>query len=210
MLLSIIVPAFNEETCLREILAGLQRSKLSLPRSKGLDAEFIVVDNESNDRTAEIARAFGATIVGESQHNIAKVRNTGATAARGDVLVFVDADVIVPEKLLLRVVEAMSDETCFGGAFDTDYKPKKMIVSVYLKFWRIIGKLAGMAQGAAQFYRRDTFQALKGFDETLYMGEDVDLFWRLRKLAKQQNGRVVFIDDLRVVPSTRRFDQWRA
>jgi hypothetical protein len=66
-----------------------------------------------------------------------------------------------------------------------------------------------MAQGATQFCRRDSFMALKGYDETLFMGEDVDFYWRLRRFATPQNARVVFIKDLKVVPSTRRFDQWQ-
>jgi hypothetical protein len=103
----------------------------------------------------------------------------------------------------------MSDASCFGGAVDTDYRPRKLTVRVYLQFWRIIGRLTGMAQGATQFYRRNVFFTLNGYDETLFMGEDVDLYWRLKKFARRQNDRVFFIEDIRVVPSTRRFDQWR-
>ena len=115
----------------------------------------------------------------------------------------------MPENLLSRVVDVMSDDTCFGGAVDTDYQPKKLTAQAYLGFWRIIGKLTGMAQGATQFCRKDAFFTLKGYDETLFMGEDVDLYWHLKRFASRQHGRVVFIEDIRVVPSTRRFDQWR-
>src|SRR5258705_286541 len=66
-----------------------------------------------------------------------------------------------------------------------------------------------MAQGATQFCRRDLFFVLNGYDETLFMGEDVDFHWRLKRIAKRENGGVVFIEDPRVVSSTRRFDQWR-
>jgi GT2 family glycosyltransferase len=65
-----------------------------------------------------------------------------------------------------------------------------------------------MAQGATQFCRKDVFLALGGYDETLYMGEDVDLHWRLKGLAARRRGSVSFIEDLRVKPSTRRFDRW--
>jgi hypothetical protein len=125
------------------------------------------------------------------------------------VIVFVDADTLVPGNLLTRIVDLMSDGACFGGAVDSDYRPMKLTIKAYLKFWRIIGKLTGMAQGATQFYRKDIFFTLKGYDETLFMGEDVDLYWRLKKLARQQKGRVVFIEDFHVSPSTRRFDHWR-
>ena len=66
-----------------------------------------------------------------------------------------------------------------------------------------------MAQGATQFCRRDAFDALGGYDETLFMGEDVDYYRRLKGLARRRGGGVSFVEDVRVVPSTRRFDQWR-
>lgn len=209
MLISVVIPAFNEEGYLGETLARLNRAKAFLQGEGGLPAEIIVVDNDSDDSTADVARSLSATIVSESQHNVAKVRNSGARLSHGDVLVFVDADTVVPDELLSRIVEAMSDATCFGGAVDPDYRPMKLTVKVYLQFWRILGKLTGMAQGATQFCRRDLFLALDGYDETLFMGEDVDFHWRLKRIAKRHNGRVVVIEDLRVVPSTRRFDQWR-
>lgn len=209
MLISVVIPAFNEEGYLGETLASLNRAKAFLQGEGGLPAEIIVVDNDSDDSTADVARALGAAVARETQHNVAKVRNTGAKLSNGDVLVFVDADTVVPDKLLSRIVEAMSDATCFGGAVDTDYRPMKPTVRVYLQFWRVIAKLAGMAQGATQFCRRDVFFAMNGYDETLFMGEDVDFHWRLKRIAKRQNGGAAFIEDPRVVPSTRRFDQWR-
>ena len=209
MLISVIIPAFNEEGYLGETLARLNRAKEFLQVKESVATEIIVVDNDSVDSTADIAHAFGATVAKETQHNVAKVRNTGARLANGDVLIFIDADTIVPETLLLRIVEAMSEPTCFGGAVDTDYRPKKLTVKIYLLFWRIIGRLAGMVQGATQFCRRDVFFALDGYDETLFMGEDIDFHWCLKRFAKRQNGSISFIEDVQVVPSTRRFDQWR-
>ena len=209
MLISVVIPAFNEEGYLGETLASLNRAKAFLQDAGSLPTEIIVVDNDSDDSTADVARSLGAAVAREAQHNIAKVRNTGAKLAHGEVLVFVDADTVVPDKLLSRIVEVMSDAACFGGAVDTDYRPVKLTTKAYLQFWRFLGKLTGMAQGATQFCRRDVFLALDGYDETLFMGEDVDFHWRLKRIAKRQNGSVVFVEDLRVVSSTRRFDQWR-
>jgi glycosyltransferase involved in cell wall biosynthesis len=208
MLISVVIPAFNEEAYLGETLASLKRAAAFLAEKEVISAEVIVVDNDSLDSTADVARSFGATVIRETQHNVAKVRNTGARFANGDVLVFVDADTVVPDMLLRRVVEAMGESTCFGGAVDTDYRPEKLRSKIYLQSRRIIGKLAGMAQGAAQFCRRDVFFALNGYDETLFMGEDVDFYWRLKRFAKRQHGSVCFIDDMQVTPSPRRFDRW--
>ncbi len=208
MLISVVIPAFNEEDYLGETLASLGRATAFLHKKEAISAEIIVVDNESLDSTADVARDFGATVVKETWHNVAKVRNTGARFANGEVLVFVDADTSVPEELLWRIVEVMAKPTCWGGAIDTNYRPAKLTSRIYLQFWRIIGKLAGMAQGATQFCRKDAFFALNGYDETLFMGEDVDFYWRLKRFAKRQGGSLCFIEEMQVVPSTRRFDQW--
>jgi len=208
MLISVVIPAFDEESYLGRTLASLNGAAACLRERGGAAAEFVVVDNDSADATAEVARRLGAAVVREAVHNIAKVRNTGAAAARGDVLVFVDADTIVPAELLWRVAALMSEPECVGGAVDTDYRPSKLTSKLYLRAWRVVGRLAGLAQGATQFCRRDAFAALDGYDETLFMGEDVDFYQRLKGLARRRGGRVSFIDEVRVTPSARRFNQW--
>jgi predicted glycosyltransferase involved in capsule biosynthesis len=78
--------------------------------------------------------------------------------------------------------------------------------------WRFWGKFFNMAQGAAQFYRRSAFDAVCGYDETIYMGEDIEFYWRVSKFARQNRGHFRLIDEPRVVTSTRRFDNmsiWR-
>lgn len=205
---SIIVPAFNEERYLPATLEALWRASDFLKHETGGTVELIVVDDGSTDQTAAVASAHGACLVTEAQHNIAAVRNTGARRARSDVLVFVDADTIVPEPLLVRIAGTMSNPAVLGGAVDTVYRPKRTVVHLYLQLWRALGWLLRMAQGPTQFFRREAFLALGGYDERLYMGEDTDLFWRLQRMARQRGKAVQFIRDLRVFPSTRRFDHW--
>ncbi|HEY0322486.1 MAG TPA: glycosyltransferase [Pyrinomonadaceae bacterium] len=208
MLISIIVPAYNEEKYISLTLGSIKQAQHLLLNEKGIPAEIIVVDNDSTDSTANIALSLEAEVIKEPTHNVAKVRNVGASLAKGNILVFVDADVIVPERLLCRIHEAMSDELCLGGAVDTNYRPAKFSVKVYLRMWRLVGKIAGMAQGATQFCRKDIYASLNGYDETLYMGEDVDFYWRLKRFAKRCNSYVQFIGDIQVSPSSRRFDEW--
>ena len=202
MSLSLVIPAFNEDAWLPATLASVRRAEAGI--------EIIVVDNDSSDRTADVAASYGATIIREHEHNVARVRNAGASAANGDVVVFLDADTLVPERLFSRIAEIMQDRRCLGGAVDIDHQPKRAWVRVYLELWRRFGRLMGMAEGAAQFCRRDAFLALGGYDERLLMGEDVDFYWRLTRFAKRQGGYVHFIDDLQVLSSPRRYDQWPA
>jgi len=66
MLISVVIPAFNEEAYLGETLASLNRAKAFLQDEKSLPTEIIVVDNDSDDSTAEVARAQGATVARET------------------------------------------------------------------------------------------------------------------------------------------------
>jgi glycosyltransferase involved in cell wall biosynthesis len=206
--ISVIIPAYNEERYLPRTLEHVHRAQDHLGASHDDHVEIIVVDNASTDRTADIAMASGARVVPVPEHNIARVRNAGALAASGDLFVFLDADTLIPNTLLSRVASVMDDPTCLGGAVDTDYQPARASIRVYLGLWRLIGIIWGMAQGATQFCRRDTFTALGGYDETIYMGEDVDFYWRLGRFARSQGRRLEYVKDLRVVPSCRRYDQW--
>lgn len=83
MKISVIIPAYNEEQCLPETLERIGKA-LSIA---ACPSEIIVVDNDSQDRTKQIAEAFGAKVFLEKEHNISKVRNTGVENATGDVLI---------------------------------------------------------------------------------------------------------------------------
>ncbi|HYP26629.1 MAG TPA: glycosyltransferase [Blastocatellia bacterium] len=208
MSISVIIPAYNEGRYIASTLEHLRRAVDFARKANPVPIDLIVVDNASTDETAAIARGFGATIIEESVHNISRVRNAGAYSSNADVLVFVDADTVVPESLLYRISEVMSDRDCAGGAVDVSHRPSRSLIKAYLALWRMLGKLTGMAQGATQFCRREVFVSLRGYDESLYMGEDVDFYWRLKKLAKKRGLRHHLITDLQVIPSPRRFDQW--
>jgi glycosyltransferase involved in cell wall biosynthesis len=206
--ISVIIPAFDEERYLPATLQAVETSALLLRSREGVNTEVIVVDNNSADATANVARSLGALVVAEAEHNIARVRNRGAATAQGNVLVFIDADTHIPAGLLPRIHQVLAAPGYVGGAVDTEYRPKKRSIRVYLCLWRMLGRAVGMAQGATQFCRRDTFAALGGYDESLFMGEDVDFYARMRRHAQHVGASVRFIDELKVVPSCRRFDQW--
>jgi glycosyltransferase involved in cell wall biosynthesis len=204
MRLSIIVPAFNEEKLLPETLRLLNASMQ--PLLPGV--ELIVVDNESTDRTKEIALAAGARVVTETVKNIGAVRNRGAEAAGGETLVFFDADTFVPADLLQVIDREMSDPNCLGGAIAVSYGTfERWWLRFYSRAWTFWGPVFNMRQGAAQFCRRSAFDALGGYDEGIYLGEDIDFYWRLTKYAKQAGGTLSYIEEPKVSTSTRRFDK---
>ena len=93
MKITIVVPAFNEEAYLAATLDSIEAAAAHLRAHSDAAIEAIVVDNNSEDGTAAIAREQGATVIDEPVQGIARARNAGARHAEGEVLVFVEADV---------------------------------------------------------------------------------------------------------------------
>jgi len=108
---SIVVPAFNEEMLLPATLRALAQAMESVP----YEGEVVVCDNNSTDRTAAIAREAGARVVFEATNQISRARNTGAKAARGRWLVWVDADTRLPGELLRAAIDGMATGGVAGG-----------------------------------------------------------------------------------------------
>jgi glycosyltransferase involved in cell wall biosynthesis len=113
MHLSIIIPAFNEEllieSCLQSISASLEANY-----KPGFTSEIIVVDNNSTDKTADLARQAGAQVVFEPINQIGRARNTGAEAATGDWLLFIDADSFLNSGLLADILQLIEDGKSVG------------------------------------------------------------------------------------------------
>ncbi len=207
-MISVIVPAFNEEAWLPATLESIRAAAGHLRTRSGVGVEVIVVDNNSTDGTASVTRDLGGTVVHEPVQSIGRARNAGARQATGDVLVFIDADVLVPRTLLEAIHATMSDPRCIGGGVDTEHDPQRLLVRLHLRAWRLLAALTPMVQGATQFCRRSAFEQVGGYGEDVWMGEDTDFYRDLRKLARRTGGRVRLIRSLRVRPSSRRFDQW--
>ena len=202
MRLSIIIPAYNEERYLPATLDAINAALVD-------DAEVIVVDNASTDATRRIAEVHGARIIPETEHNIGKVRNTGAENASGDVLVFIDADSIVRPGIFEKVVEATSDERCLGGSAAVEFEPidDRPFIRWQMKQYTVIGSLTKMQGGALQFCRSDVFRELGGFDTTIYVGEDINFHWRLARLARERDAHTSFIQEPKVLTSARRWNR---
>lgn len=203
MKLSVVIPAYNEEKYLPATLAALKAAIVDA------DAEIIVVDNESTDATRDISESNGVRVLNESEHNIARVRNTGAEAATGETIVFLDADTLVPPGIFEAILAATDDERCLGGSVGVVYEPvsDRPIVSFFMKLWPILGNFTKMRGGALQFCRSDIFRELSGYDETIYVGEDIDFHWRLDKLANSRGCFTAFIEEPPVRTSSRRWQK---
>src|SRR5262245_15085952 len=112
--ISVIVPAYNEEKLLPATLQSIRGAMAGFTRN-GWATELLVCDNNSTDRTAELARAAGAKVVFEPVNQIGRARNAGAAGAGGDWLVFVDADSHPSEALFADVAEAIRSGQYMAG-----------------------------------------------------------------------------------------------
>lgn len=191
-LYSVIVPAYNEEKLLPACLEAVCRSMGSVP----YPGEVVVVDNNSRDRTAEVAREHGAHVVFEAFNQISRARNAGAREARGRYLLFIDADTFMNGALLARAVEAMhSGGWCGGGATVTFDRPLSLFNRKLLELWRAISRSFALAAGCFIFCRADAFADVGGFSEKVYASEEIWFSRRIRLWGTKR--RMPF----RIIPS---------
>ena len=191
MKVSVVVPAFNEERLLGGSLAAVRGAMHAFDEA-GWSSELVVCDNNSTDRTAEIARGAGATVVFEPHNQIARARNRGAAAARGDWLVFVDAD-SYPNAALFRDVVREAGTGCIGGGATVSVEIDDAMARASVGAWNYLSRTMKWAAGAFIFCEADAFRALGGFSETLYAGEEIDFSRRLKRLARHRGQRVVIL-----------------
>lgn len=206
--ISVVIPAYNEAKYLPQYMPTVKAALRHWCNQSGGWGEIIVVDNGSTDQTAQVARWFGAYVVTEHTRSIACARNRGAVVARAPFLFFVDADVALPVEAISVAVTLMKSGECVGGAIPPLYLPSKLGAQLLCRFWDWYRRRRGGAQGVAQFCRTDIFSDLKGYRTDLYMSEDVEFFHRLRRAGDGCGRPAVIVNELRVRPSTRRYDTW--
>lgn len=205
--LTVVIPAHNETAYLPRYLPTVLASLEQWQRASGDQGEVIVVDNASTDATSDMAASFGVHVISETVRNIGRVRNSGAAAARGQRLFFTDADVALPMEAISAAAAAM-DAGAVGGAIPPLYTPKRLGARLLCAYWDHYRTCHGGAQGVAQFATAAAFGEVGGYRDDLFMSEDVEFFARLTAHGRATAAPVAILDDLRVRPSTRRYDQW--
>ncbi len=200
--ISVIIPALNEEKYIRYVFEGLRSQTFK-------DFETIVVDGNSTDRTREIARKYAHVII-DKHKGIGRARNSGAKVAKGDLLVFLDADTR-PSKTLLETYHrafASSDISAATGPILPLERTKRRVNLGY-KFVSVLFVKTSILFGRPSIVglnfavRKGIFEKVKGFNERYQTYEDWDLSLRIRKL-----GRIAYLDDAVVYTSVRRIKAW--
>lgn len=183
-MISFVIPAYNEEALIGRTLEAVTRAAQNIEEA----CEVIVTDDASSDQTAAIAEAHGAAVVRVNLRQIAAARNAGAREARGDRLIFVDADTVVNEAVVRAAVEAMNRGAVGGGSavsFDGQIPAyAKLVQPLLVRLFRA----TGLACGCFLFCTREAFDAAGGFDEALFASEEIGM-----SLALKRQGRFVVL-----------------
>jgi len=189
LLISIIVPAFNEEAILADSLASIRQAATAFDAS-GFGWELIVCDNNSTDRTSEIATQAGAHVVFEPVNQIARARNAGAAVARGQWLVFVDADSHPSPALFVDVAQEIASGRCLAGGSTVAVDLEHAGARVVIHGWNLTSRLMRWAAGSFIFCETVAFREIGGFNLRFYAAEEIDLFRRLKRLARARGGTI--------------------
>lgn len=198
--LSIVIPALNEERYLPRLLESIARQTFR-------DYEVIVSDASSTDRTREVAEAAGCRVTVGPTAGPACARNLGAQLARGDILLFLDADVVLamPQFLERTLEEFTRRGLAVAGCLARPYEATllfKVLFPLAMAWMRALKRVQPRAPGWAIFARRDLHERVGGFDETPALGEDHDYVARIRR-----HGRFGILTGGHVLVSIRRFQK---
>jgi glycosyltransferase involved in cell wall biosynthesis len=178
-MISFIVPAHNEELELPATLAAIHAAAMDVAQPY----QIIVVDDASTDATSEIAMRAGAKVVRIERRQIAAARNAGGQAARGEYLFFVDADTRIKQTHITEAITALQAGYAGGSA--------RVAMDGFVPMW---GRLLlrgfssvyfglNLGAGAFLFTTRRNFDAVGGFDEQYFAGEEVYFSLALKKLG---------------------------
>lgn len=203
---SIIIPAFNEEEELGKTLDGIKAAM----ETQVLRGELIVTDNNSTDKTAEIARRAGATVVFEAVNQISRARNAGAAVARGRNLIFVDADTHIVPELLQQALDSLESGECFGGGATIEMEgelnfPARSAAGL----WNFVSRTFGLAAGCFIYVPREDFKACGGFSEKVYATEELWFVMALKRRASGSRRKFIVIDRPRAHTSGRKLVWYR-
>jgi glycosyltransferase involved in cell wall biosynthesis len=201
--ISLVIPAHNEQ----KLLGGCLDAAFNA--SRGRLSEIIVVDNASDDRTAEIATARrGVRLISEHQKGLVLARERGRLAATGDLIAYIDADSRISTQWIDFVVSFFAqnpDVVSLSGPptyYDANQWQRLVLKLCWTLFAPPAYHLVGyMLFGAGFVVRKGALNDIGGFNRGIqFYGEDTDLARRLSAV-----GKVVFRMNFRISTSARRF-----
>jgi glycosyltransferase involved in cell wall biosynthesis len=198
---SIVIPAYNEERWLCATLPAVKAAMAAVD----VPGEVIVVDNNSSDRTADVAREHGAQVVHEPVNQISRARNAGARAASGKYLVFLDADTYLSLEILKAALANLAGGRCCGGGAVVGFDHQIPIYARWIAvLWNSLALWLHMAAGCFIYCLREGYDAAGGFSERVFASEEIWFSRRLKRWGRQQGLEFVVIREPKIVTSARK------
>ena len=197
-MISIIIPAYNEEKFLPKLLRSIRKQAYK-------NKEVIVADASSTDRTAEIAGEYGARVVEGGMPAVG--RNNGAKKAKGDIFLFLDADVVLPDAYFLEATikeferQKLDIATCFPAPL-SDKKIDHLFHQFFNVYCNLLKSMMPHTPGFCIFARRSLHEQIGGFDENVKLAEDHDYAEQAVKA-----GKFGIIKSRKIPVSIRRFEK---
>lgn len=182
MLISVIIPAYNEEDNIAKCLASIKSQEYV-----DADIEIILVDNGSTDNTVMVAERFNIDIYIKENVNVSEMRNYGANKAKGEIFAFIDADCIASPDWISNAIFTMN-KYCADAVGSFHDIPEN---------YGWVSKISELIQGKKRgtninyipsgnfIVKKIAFNSANGFDNKLETNEDVDICYRLRNLGKK-------------------------
>ncbi len=197
-MLSIIIPTLNEEESLALLLESIKKQEFAD------NHEIIVADANSKDRTTKIAKSYGCRIL--EGGSPAKGKNNGAKVAKGDMLLFIDADAVLPDNFLQQALKEFKQRNLDMASFcqkpRTQQEFKILLFNIFYN-WPIL-ILERIIPHASQgiLVKKTIHKRNKGFDESIKLAEDHSYVRKAKKL-----GKYGIIHSVRILTSLRRFEK---
>jgi glycosyltransferase involved in cell wall biosynthesis len=179
--ISVVVPVRNGAGSLPALLNSLAAQDLEADRY-----EVVVVDNASTDRSAEVAASHDARVEFEPVPNRSRARNAGVSAARAQLLAFIDADCTASPTWLSALLNCRGTAPLVAGNVEIETRKPPNAIERFESSWRFNQESAvtqGWAATANLMVERHAFDAVGGFDSRYWYGEDVDFCLRARRLG---------------------------
>ena len=173
--LSVVIPTLNEAARIGDLLRALKQQTLA--------AQIIIADGQSDDETARLVSEFSGVELLLCERGVSRQRNAGARAATGELLIFLDADDVPPPRFLEDVARAYRKlpfaVACpWFVAHDGNWATKTIYAGFNIGFWLGQSTLR-LGSGVCLIAPRAHFLSCGGFDESLHLGEDVQLIRKL-------------------------------
>lgn len=205
MKISVIIPAYNEEKLLGASLRSI-KAAMEVFTASGVESELIVCDNNSTDRTGDIARAEGAKVVFEPFNQIATARNTGASIATGDWFIFVDADSNPSTGLFRECLNAIQSGKVLAGGSLIQMESEKAWMRFIVRMWNRLSAFRKLAAGSFIFCDAKAFREVGGFNTKFFVSEELHLTVALKKIARREKKKFVILHKNPLVTSARKAD----